>query len=90
MLAVVRSGALQGIDAVPVDVECNTGLSGEAKPVLVGLPTTAVKESWDRVYSALSNSGFKVPFGRCTINLAPGTLRKEGLPWEWLPLKGNT
>jgi len=85
MLAVVRSGALQGIDAVPVDVECNTGLSGEAKPVLVGLPTTAVKESWDRVYSALSNSGFKVPFGRCTINLAPGTLRKEG-PLYDLPI----
>lgn len=85
MLAVVRSGALQGIDAVAVDVECNTGLSGEAKPVVVGLPTTAVKESWDRVYSALSNSGYRPPFGRCTINLAPGHLRKEG-PLYDLPI----
>lgn len=78
MLSVVRSGALQGIDAVPVEVECNTGQSGEAKTVVVGLPTTAVKESWDRVYSALIHSGFKAPGGRSTINLAPGDLRKEG------------
>ncbi|MFP4540852.1 MAG: YifB family Mg chelatase-like AAA ATPase [Opitutales bacterium] len=85
MLAVVSSGALQGIDAVPVEVECNTGLPGEAKPVVVGLPSAAVKESWDRVYSALANSGFGVPQTKCTINLAPGHLRKEG-PLYDLPI----
>ena len=85
MLSVVSSGALQGIDAVPVEVECNTGLSGEAKPVIVGLPSAAVKESYDRVYSALSNSGFQVPTTKCTINLAPGHLRKEG-PLYDLPI----
>ena len=85
MLAIVSSAALQGIDAVPVDVECNTGLAGEAKPVIVGLPSTAVKESWDRVYSALSNSGFPVPELKSTINLAPGHLRKEG-PLYDLPI----
>ncbi len=69
---------MQGIDAVPVEVECNTGLPGEYKPVVVGLPSGAVKETWDRVYSALANSGFPVPQTRCTINLAPGNLRKEG------------
>lgn len=85
MLAIVSSGALQGIDAVEVEVECNTGLPGEARPVVVGLPSTAVKESWDRVYSALSNSGFAVPQTKCTINLAPGHLRKEG-PLYDLPI----
>lgn len=85
MLAVVRSGALQGIDAVPVEVECNTGLPGEVKPVIVGLPTGAVRESWDRVFSALANSGFRTPHGKVTINLAPGHLRKEG-PLYDLPI----
>jgi magnesium chelatase family protein len=85
MLSVVRSGALQGIDAVPVEVECNTGQAGEARTVIVGLPTTAVKESWDRVYSALTHSGFRAPSGRSTINLAPGHLRKEG-PLYDLPI----
>lgn len=85
MLAIVSSGALQGIDAVEVEVECNTGLPGEARPVVVGLPSTAVKESWDRVFSALSNSGFAAPQTKCTINLAPGHLRKEG-PLYDLPI----
>lgn len=85
MLATVSSAALQGIEAVPVEVECNTGLNGEAKPVIVGLPSAAVKESWDRVYSALSNSGFPVPELKSTINLAPGHLRKEG-PLYDLPI----
>lgn len=86
MLAIVSSAALQGIDAVPVEVEVNTGLAGEPRPVLVGLPSAAVKESWDRVYSALTNSGFGVPTeSKTTINLAPGHLRKEG-PLYDLPI----
>jgi magnesium chelatase family protein len=51
----------------------------------VGLPDAAVKESDDRVFSALSNSGFKPPRTRTTINLAPGNLRKEG-PFYDLPI----
>jgi magnesium chelatase family protein len=53
--------------------------------ILVGLPDAAVKESDDRVFSALSNSGFKPPRTRTTINLAPGHLRKEG-PFYDLPI----
>ena len=45
---------------------------------IVGLPDAAVKESRDRVGTALHNSGFKVPMGRTTINLAPADIRKEG------------
>jgi len=78
MLATVLSAALQGIEAVPVQVEVNTGESGDPKLILVGLPDAAVKESDDRVFSALANSGFRPPRTRTTINLAPGDLRKEG------------
>ena len=85
MLATISSAALQGIDAELVHVEVNSGETGEPKLILVGLPDAAVKESDDRVFSALSNSGFKAPRTRTTINLAPGNLRKEG-PFYDLPI----
>src|SRR5882672_6505692 len=85
MLATIASAALQGIDAEIVHVEVNTGEAGEPKLILVGLPDAAVKESDDRVISALSNSGFKPPRMRTTINLAPADLRKEG-PCYDLPI----
>ncbi|MDB4473391.1 YifB family Mg chelatase-like AAA ATPase [Opitutaceae bacterium] len=78
MLATVNSATLRGIDAELVQVEVNTKETGEPDMVLVGLPDAAVKESKDRVTSALANSGFKPPQTRTTINLAPGHLRKEG------------
>src|ERR1051326_1843218 len=85
MLATIASAALQGIDAELVHVEVNTGEVGDPKLILVGLPDAAVKESDDRVFSALSNSGFRPPRTRTTINLAPGNLRKEG-PFYDLPI----
>ncbi len=85
MLATITSAALQGIDAEIVHVEVNAGEAGEPKLILVGLPDAAVKESDDRVFSALSNSGFRPPRTRTTINLAPGNLRKEG-PFYDLPI----
>ena len=78
MLSVIHSGSLYGIDAFPVQVEVNTGERGELKWVIVGLPDAAVKESQNRVFSALGNCGFMLPISRTTINLAPGNLRKEG------------
>lgn len=85
MLATISSAALQGIDAEIVHVEVNAGEAGEPKLFLVGLPDTAVKESADRVYAALNNTGFRPPRTRTTINLAPGHLRKEG-PFYDLPI----
>ncbi|MEM0966892.1 MAG: YifB family Mg chelatase-like AAA ATPase [Verrucomicrobiota bacterium] len=85
MLSVVQSGALSGIDGLPVQIEVNTGEAGDPRLVLVGLPDAAVKESQDRVTSALSNSGFDAPRTRTTINLAPGHLRKEGPSFD-LPI----
>jgi magnesium chelatase family protein len=85
MLATIFSAGLQGIEAELVYVEVNAGESGDPRIVLVGLPDAAVKESNDRVISALGNTGFRKPHTRTTINLAPGDMRKEG-PMYDLPI----
>lgn len=77
MLAKVCSAAVQGIEAYPVEVEVNVGY-GDTNIAIVGLPDAAVKESRDRVSTALTNSGFRFPMGRTTINLAPADVKKEG------------
>ena len=78
MLATVSSSAIAGIEAKHVQVEVNTEEEGEPKLFMVGLPDAAVKESQNRVFSALANSGLRMSHTRTTINLAPGDLRKEG------------
>lgn len=85
MLAVTTSAALHGIEALPVQVEVNANEEGAPDLVLVGLPDTAVKESRDRVTSALGNSAYRTPYRRTTINLAPGSIRKEGPAFD-LPI----
>jgi magnesium chelatase family protein len=84
MLAKVCSAAVNGIEAYPVEVEVNTGY-GDTIIVIVGLPDAAVKESRDRVMTALINSGFSFTFGRTTINLAPADVKKEGPSFD-LPI----
>ncbi|HTI97455.1 MAG TPA: YifB family Mg chelatase-like AAA ATPase [Dongiaceae bacterium] len=84
MLSKVCSAAVNGIDAYPVEVEVNAGW-GETKIIIVGLPDAAVRESQDRVSTALNNSGFKFPLGRTTINLAPADVKKEGPSFD-LPI----
>ena len=84
MLAKICSAALNGIETYPVEVEVNAGW-GETVIVIVGLPDAAVKESRDRVTTALSNSGYKFPMGRTTINLAPADVKKEGPSFD-LPI----
>jgi magnesium chelatase family protein len=76
-LAIVRTRAQLGLNAPPVTVEVHLspGLPGLA---IVGLPEAAVRESKDRVRSALINSGFEFPQRRITINLAPADLPKDG------------
>lgn len=86
MLSTVQSAALLGIDAHAVEVEIDANQADETKVLMVGLPDTAVKESQDRVWAALKNSGYKPPYLlRATINLAPGSMRKEG-PFYDLPI----
>jgi magnesium chelatase family protein len=84
MLAKVCSAAVNGIEAYSVEVEVNAGY-GDTILVVVGLPDTAVKESRDRVMTALINSGFAFTFGRTTINLAPADVKKEGPSFD-LPI----
>jgi len=92
MLARVQSFLLQGIDALPCEVEVDfieteIPKEGEAGPrtMVVGLPDAGVKESQERVRSALFNSGFFPPMGKTLINLAPAEQRKEG-PLYDLPI----
>ncbi len=84
MLSRVCSAAVNGIEAYEVEVEVNCGY-GDTFIALVGLPDAAVKESKDRVSTALSNSGFKFPMGKTTINLAPADVKKEGPSFD-LPI----
>ncbi len=76
-IAVVYSRAQVGIDAPPVTVEVHLA-NGLPSLSIVGLPETAVKESKDRVRSAILNSRFEFPARRITINLAPADLPKDG------------
>ncbi|HBR52103.1 MAG TPA: ATP-dependent protease, partial [Nitrospira sp.] len=77
MLARVTSAALVGLDAHLVDVEVDIS-GGLPQFSVVGLPDATVKESRDRVRSALKNTGFHFPAKRITVNLAPAGVKKEG------------
>jgi magnesium chelatase family protein len=81
-----RSAAVYGIDAHLIDVEVDMYASGSARDfVMVGMPDTAVRESRERIKSALINSGFGYPNKAVTINLAPANVRKEGAGFD-LPM----
>ena len=84
MLARVVSACLAGVDAalVRVEVDVSQGLPTFAT---VGLPDPAVRESRERVRTAIRNSGFAFPLERVTVNLAPADLRKEGVSFD-LPI----
>jgi len=84
MLASLRSAALFGLDAIPVDVEVDVTF-GLPSLVLVGLPDASVRESRDRVRSAIRNSGYEFPLQRVTVNLAPADVRKAGTAFD-LPI----
>ncbi|MFO0839224.1 MAG: YifB family Mg chelatase-like AAA ATPase [Phycisphaerae bacterium] len=85
MLARVFGMAIHGIDARPCEIEVDVTGRGFGFPTLVGLPDSAVKESIDRIRSALSNSGYMPPRSRTTINLAPADVKKEGPAFD-LPI----
>jgi magnesium chelatase family protein len=76
-LSIIRSRAAAGIDASPVSVEVHLS-NGLPRFNIVGMPETAVKESKDRVRSAIITSSLEFPSKRITVNLAPADLPKEG------------
>src|ERR1700676_3843843 len=78
MTSKVYSAAVVGVEAFEVEIEVHAGWGNTEKIAVVGLPDTAVKESKDRVTSAISNSSFRWPYGkRITVNPAPADVRKE-------------
>lgn len=81
MLSSAISGAVFGVDAYRVDVEVDVARALPSFTV-VGLPDNAVKESKDRVRSAIRNSGYSFPPQRITVNLAPADVKKEGAAFD--------
>jgi len=77
MLSVISSATLIGIDAQLISVEVDAG-NGLPSEMIVGLPDMVIKESRNRIKSAIKNSGFAYPVKAYTINLAPAEIRKEG------------
>jgi len=85
LLASVLSSALAGVEAYIVEVETDIGGGGLPETRMVGLPEASVRESLDRIRSALRNSGYEFPNRKVTINLAPADTRKEGSGFD-LPI----
>jgi len=81
----VQSVSLAGIEARACEIEVDVTGRGFGYPTLVGLPDSALKESVDRIRSALTNSGFVPPRSKTTINLAPADTKKEGPSFD-LPI----
>src|SRR2546430_11014171 len=84
MLASLRTAAVFGVEACPVQVEVAVSF-GFPKFTVVGLPDTAVRESGERVRVAIRNSGFEYPPHRITVNLSPADVRKVGASFD-LPI----
>ena len=83
MLSQTYSATVIGIDAYAVEVEVNATGRGEMDMVsIVGLADQAIRESRDRIYSALLSAGLPQPRGSTVVNLAPGDLRKEGAGFD--------
>jgi magnesium chelatase family protein len=85
MLAKIYSAAMAGIDAVLCEVEVDPGKGGFERSTIVGLPDASVKESIERVRSAILNCGFPFPPNASIVNLAPADIKKEGPSFD-LPM----
>lgn len=85
MITRVACGALHGVDAFRVDLEVDYARAGLPAFTMVGLAEGAVRESRDRVFTALRNGGLRLPPARITVNLAPADRKKGGSAYD-LPL----
>lgn len=88
MLVKTYSSAVHGVDAQTITVEVNAGgnvVAGKIAYWLVGLPDVAVKESYQRIESAIKNIGFNFPRVKIVVNLAPADIKKEGSSYD-LPI----
>ena len=85
MLAILRTAAIFGVEAYPVSVEVDVSDGGLPRITMVGLPDASVRESRERVPSAIGNSGFDFPRRHVTVNLSPADIRKVGSAFD-LPI----
>jgi magnesium chelatase family protein len=85
MLARLSAAAVVGVEAIPVSVEVDVSGGGLPGMTMVGLPDTTVRESRDRVRTAIRNAGFQMPGSRVTVSLAPADMRKVGAAFD-LPI----
>ena len=81
----VFSATIRGVEAIPVEVEVNISNSAFPAFIVVGLADNAVKESRERVRSAITHLGFKIPAKKIVVNLAPAGIKKEGTFYD-LPI----
>jgi len=85
VLAILRTAAIFGVEAYPVSVEVDVSDGGLPRITMVGLPDASVRESRERVPSAIGNSGFDFPRRHVTVNLSPADIRKVGSAFD-LPI----
>lgn len=85
MLVKVFGSAVMGVDAITITIEADAVTAEKPEYFIVGLPDNAVKESLDRVFSALKNNGYNRPRQKVVINMAPADLRKAGSAYD-LPI----
>src|SRR4051812_27872586 len=84
MLVKLFGSAVYGVDAITITIEVDTP-GGEVGVFIVGLPDNAVKESKDRVLSAILNTGYDRPRGKMVVNMAPADIKKAGAAYD-LPI----
>ena len=89
MLVKTFGSAVYGVEAITIAVEVNLNNQGKPEPVIVGLPDSAVKESMQRVESAIKDNGYFMPRTRLIVNLAPADIRKSGTAFD-LPIAMGT
>lgn len=85
MLATLRSAAVFGITATPIDIQVDVSDGGLPTFAIVGLPDSTVRESRERIRSALENAGYRFPLRRIIVNLAPADTPKSGASFD-LPI----
>jgi magnesium chelatase family protein len=89
MLVKTYGSAVYGVEAITITVEVNLNNQGKSEAVIVGLPDSAVKESMQRVESAIKDIGFFMPRTKLVVNLAPADIRKSGTAFD-LPIAMGT
>ena len=89
MLVKTFGSAVYGVEAITITVEVNINNQGKPDTIIVGLPDIAVKESAERVESAIKANGYFMPRTKLVVNLAPADIRKSGTPFD-LPIAMGT